>query len=155
MFNATGMWRVGGGLRFGAAYTAFSGAPFTRGMAGRYRYFGHAVEESPGVYREVHDSTAYLPGYREAPGAGRFPRFARLDGLVDWSGRIRRVRAGAYLQVHNVLLRRDNPLFLQYGACGTAEGPDGTVSPGTPSQCFDQVQSSFPIAPVLGLRLSF
>jgi hypothetical protein len=144
--GGTLMWRAGLGLRLGAAYTGFSGAPYTRGQVGRY-VDGWWYDAWDGT-RLVGDTARYVVGRREAPSAHRFPRFSRMDALVDWSGRVGRVRAGAYLQVHNVLFRRTNPLFLDYTSCQpTAFGAGGS--------CRDQVESSFPILPTLGLRLSF
>lgn len=144
VFGATSMLRVGGGLRLGAAYSAFTGAPFTRGREGYSMYWGGGPTP---VGWDVPDSVTYVPSTREAPGAGRFPPFARLDALVDWSGRIKHVRLGAFLQVHNALFRRNNPLFVRNGYCPPSAGDAGA--------CVDQFQASFPIAPVLGLRLSF
>jgi hypothetical protein len=144
VFGATAMWRAKDGLRLGAAYSAFSGAPFTRGRASLLgRITGYTTRDG----RVVPDSTTYRPGFRGPPSAGRYPTFARMDVLLDWSGRVGPVRAGAYLQVHNALFRRNNPLGLISPECF----PDA----GGATSCRDRVESSFPIAPVIGVRLSF
>jgi hypothetical protein len=81
VLHATTMVRAGRGVRLGAAYSVFSGAPFT-GL--------------------VPADAAPAPGTLGAPNAHRLPAFARLDLSAEWSFAVRAVRAGAYLQVVNV-----------------------------------------------------
>lgn len=132
VLGATTMLRVHGGLRVGAAYSAFSGSPFTRSNPG-------------GTLLVVGADTTITPPWRGAPGAGRLPAFARLDLLLDWSRQVRGARLGAYLQLHNALLR-DNPAGFRTSGCeGSAWcWSDAGVEAGIPT-----------VIPLVGLRLGF
>jgi hypothetical protein len=89
----------------------------------------------------------------EAPNAGRLPAFARMDVSAEWSFVVRGVRAGAYLQVLNVL-RRQNPLAYdgpaEASGCAAAERP---LAVGC--RVGDTFASGIPALPLFGLRASF
>lgn len=139
VFGATSMLRLGRNVRLGGAYTGSSGAPFTVGSAGSI----------------VRDSATGALAWRDLPqggppGADRLPSYGRYDLLFDWSGQIRSVRAGAFVQVHN-LTQRTNAVGIAKGAC--VPGPRSPTVDG----CFGgrQFEQGMPMIPVVGLRLTF
>jgi hypothetical protein len=143
--GATTMLRAGRGLRVGGAFTGTSGAPFTGGTAGRL-----TRDAATGAV-----GWGQLPR-AEAPGAGRLPAYARYDALLDWSGRVRRVRLGGFVQVHN-LTRRTNVAGVPRGPCGPGEGPPAGDDPAAGGcfrgQWYDDL--GLPLVPLVGLRASF
>jgi hypothetical protein len=133
------MVRLGRGLRVGGAYTGASGAPLTAATEGFV----------------VRDSATGRLAWAElprtgAPGAERMPAYGRYDALIDWTGEVRGVRAGAFVQVHNVT-RRANAVGAARGACEAA--PKSPVVDG----CFGgrRFDQDLPMIPLVGLRLSF
>src|SRR5207253_404265 len=76
VLDLTGMLRVGSAWRVGAAFTATTGAPYSRFI------LGPAACDSTTVTCPVGDSTA---NRIEAPNAHRSMGYASLDALVDWS----------------------------------------------------------------------
>jgi hypothetical protein len=140
VLHATAMRRVGRAVRFGAAYSGYSGAPFTRRVA---------VQGLTGAAGPADRGALRL----EAPNAGRLPAFARVDASAEWSFAVRGVRAGAYLQVLNVLQRRN---VLAYdGPADPARCPSagGAVAGACPAA--DAFVSGIPAVPLAGLRASF
>lgn len=137
--DATAMARVTRSLRLGAAYTAASGAPYTR---------LHSPDWS------CPDGAGCDPRPRLGePGAHRTPAYASLDLLADWTGSLRGWEVGAYLQLRNAL-GRDNASTYDY----TSEVCPGRgfVAPcPTGYQLVDHFQYGVPMLPVLGLRLRF
>ncbi|MGI9182089.1 MAG: TonB-dependent receptor, partial [Longimicrobiaceae bacterium] len=81
-FDATSALRVGNSLRLGAAFSAASGAPFTRLF--------------PGDTSRV-----------ELPSAQRTPPYATLDLLTEYTRRVRAVELSGYLQLRNALGREN------------------------------------------------
>jgi hypothetical protein len=151
VFHATGMVRVGRGLRLGAAYSAFSGAPFTRLVP-------PPAPSDPGA---ADPASANLPpaavqaAALGAPNAGRLPAFGRMDLSAEWSFAVRRVRAGAYVQVINALRQRnvlayDGPAVASAG-CRTG-GDAGAAGACRPADTF---AAGIPAFPFVGLRASF
>jgi hypothetical protein len=85
-------------LQFSSAFTAASGAPYTRMQSTRgpsepYAYF---------------DETAADSMVAGLPNGVRKPAFASLDLALDWSFSVYGVRAATFVQLRNVLMR-DNP----------------------------------------------
>jgi hypothetical protein len=77
-----------------------------------------------------------------APGSERGPVYSRLDLLADWSGRLRGLRVGAYLQIHNVLRHENGVTYLQ--ECIDCSGADERDFGGGVER-----------GPMLGLRAAF
>ncbi|HET7464822.1 MAG TPA: TonB-dependent receptor [Longimicrobium sp.] len=130
---------VGAGVRVGAAFTASSGAAYTR-------FFGGLASCRQGVCQWEE-----LPAAGE-PGALRAPGFASLDLSAEWSHRFGGVRVGAYAQLHNAL-DRENPAryhrSILYRNCGYGE-PDAAGG------CIHDVYGrGLPRLPLAGVRLSF
>jgi hypothetical protein len=123
-------------LRLGLAYTASSGAPFTRRRGGSYGVDGDREFwiEAPSV---------------DAPNAGRHRAWSSLDLLVDWTGTIRRARVGMFVQLHNAL-GRDNP--GPYAGAQYCSAWDEAENGCRPVDTFD---AGLPRLPVVGFRVAF
>jgi hypothetical protein len=90
--DATAMTRFGG-FRFGGAFTATSGAPYTRIQQGVLDF-----DATKGFF------------WRTAPSAGplnvhRMPTFQSLDLLADWTFHVRGSSITTFVQVQNALDR--------------------------------------------------
>jgi hypothetical protein len=135
-FDLTAMVRATRGLRLGLAYTASSGAPFTRRRGGSYGVDGDREFwiEAPSV---------------DAPNAGRHRPWSSLDFLVDWTGTIRRARVGMFVQLHNAL-DRDNP--GAYAGARYCSPWDEAQNGCRPVDTFD---AGLPRLPVVGFRVAF
>lgn len=134
--------RLPWGLGAGAAFTAASGAAYNR------FYGGIAIcSRVAGTCRWEELPRADLPGTLRAPG------YASLDLLLDWSRAFGRWRAGAYLQLHNALDRRNTARYnhsVLYPRCGFGKPVEG--QPG----CTEDLWSlGLPRMPMLGARVSF
>lgn len=143
--DASLMMQVAGGFRAGAAYSAMSGAAFTR------REGGLADCGAP-----LASGCRYMT-YGHPPGGERGPAYRGLDLLADWSTRYRGWEIGAYAQLSNAL-GNENPGAYQ------ASGPDclravvarcrdaGLIVTG-PAQ--DRYLPSMQRIPAFGVRVGF
>jgi hypothetical protein len=135
--DATTLARVSRNLRVGAAFTAASGASFTR------RYLGWIVADEHGDFVDNY--------FRGLPGEGRTRAYASLDLLLDWSRAFRGWELGAYLQLRNVL-GRDNPARYNVSIPCEQFGTSA-CAPRTGAQ--DQFQPGLPTLPLIGFRARF
>lgn len=116
VLNATGMIQPQTGLRFGAAFTAATGVPFTRALSDSVD-----CAAEPGC-----DPDAGLPWAGE-PNATRGPAYVSLDLLMDWSTRLGEYQLAVYGQLRNVLGRDNATVYAGDGSgclvvgCSTAE----------------------------------
>jgi hypothetical protein len=133
VLSTTTMLRVSPSLRLGAAYTAATGVPFTRVIAG-----AEECTTEPGCDPER------LP-WMSVPHGERAPHFASLDLLLDWSRRLGAFEVGAWAQLRNALGRENATVFTGDAAGCTLVG------------CGDELRSAYergvPRLPVLGLRV--
>lgn len=140
------MVRLGTSWRVGAAFTAASGAPFTRFLLGC---------DSGGTC-QTGDSTAQRV---ELPNAERAPGYAALDLLLDWSRDVGRVRIGAYLQIRNALNRVNQITYTGTLTCpANARLPQYDPLPGLDQsgrQLCDRFDRGLPILPLGGIRIAF
>lgn len=137
--DATTMLRLGRALRLGAAYTAMTGAPYTRVYSPSWSCTGEPeCDDSPRV---------------EAPNAMRSPLYASLDLLVEWTRSFRRWDFGAYLQLRNVLGSDNSTLYT--GSQEYCAGY-GFRSP-CPSryELVDHFETGIPTLPLIGFRVRF
>jgi len=132
--------RVGGGLRVGAAYTAMSGAPYTR-VKGRIRtadceLFGFGCTGPAGIVEE--------------PNSRRTPAYRSLDLIGTLTRVLRGVEASVYLQVRNVL-GRDNAVTYSGSVY------DVTHNPRTVDEVIwrDRFEAGLPRLPLIGARITF
>jgi hypothetical protein len=142
LLDATAMARLGTRLRAGAAFTAASGAPYTR---------VYAPDWSCSWSRECGDRE---PRTLE-PGAFRMPAHASLDLLLDYGWRVRGVEAGAYLQLRNALGRENAATYSSTGdwCPGDQGGYTGQCPQGFVMH--DRFEPGLPLLPVLGFRARF
>ena len=132
--------RVGAGLSLGAAYSAMTGAPYTR------------------VIGRVRDSDCSLFGFAcstmgaliEAPNAMRTPVYRSLDAIATLTRRIGPVEASGYVQVRNVL-GHDNAVTYAgswYEVVPLLRGETTIV-------WHDRFEQGLPRLPLLGARIVF
>ena len=93
--DLSGMLRVAGELRVGAAYTLASGVRYTR--------HEWVLEDCAGAAA----AGCRFATYARPPGAMQAPAYRSLDLLADWSAPLGRLQVGAYAQLRNIL-GRDN-----------------------------------------------
>lgn len=147
--DATALLRVGTRVRVGAAFTAGSGAAYTRYESGLRDCAGWEPE-----------SCRYVTYGRE-PGAERAPAYRALDLTADWSGTVGGTRLDAFVQLHNVLARRNRGAYRSSrSVCTRAE--DGTCrdpilepGPGSFAPSSNLYFPGLPFVPVAGFRLVF
>lgn len=131
--DATTLVRALPSLRVGAAFTASTGAAFTRRFS------------SEAVYDEYGD---YVENVRTGPaGAQRAPDYLGLDLLVDWTRRFRGWDLNAYVQLRNVLGRDNRARYSGSVECLNENNCAGPV--------LDQFEPGLPRLPLIGFRVRF
>ncbi len=147
--DATALVRVHPSLRLGGAFTAASGAAFTRYQSGLRDCTGR---DAASCRYRVHAGE---------PGAERAPAYRSLDLLGEWSGTVGGWRVSAFAQLHNVL-RTDNRGAYQASrlVCGrNASGVcrDPILDP--PAEAFLPENNLYlpglPLVPAVGIRAAF
>lgn len=140
VFDATGTTRLPWGFRVAAAFTAMSGAPFTRAYsrsAADCQNFGFGCDNPTG-------------SYVEEPGAERTPPYRSLDTSLEWVRRLGTVDVSAYVQLRNVFDRDNASTYagsVPAGRIQTADGPRVLWE--------DRFERGVPRLPLVGLRLAF
>jgi hypothetical protein len=127
--DATLLARVTRSLQLGAAYSAASGAPYTR-------YRDATIEP---------DGSGLVPPTAEAPNARRAPAYASLDLLLDWSFVVRGLRWSTFLQLRNALGRDNVSVYSGYRDCANQ----------TYCESGDRFDPGLPRIPVIGFRATF
>lgn len=147
-FDATTTFSANERLTLGAAFTAASGAAFTRYDAA----LRNCRTDNP------RDCTLML--YARKPSAERSPAYASLDVMVDWRGRVGRWDWGAYAQVQNALGNRNEAAY-QWSrvtcACGGSNGEPPIINPDPNRElpANNQFLRGLPMLPTVGLRVAF
>lgn len=134
VLDATAMVRALPTLRFGAAFTAATGVPFTR-----------TISDSTACSAEPGCDPATLP-WSGTPNAQRAPAFASLDLVVDWTLRMGRTEVGIYGQLRNAL-GRENATVYTGGGPGCV--PEDCQSEGL----HNAYERGLPRLPIIGLRV--
>ncbi|CAN5869301.1 TonB-dependent receptor [soil metagenome] len=154
-FDATSMFRAGGGLRLGAAFSYASGAPFTRFFPGSHDCRFTSIAGTSILIPQDYDCTWTEYPRVEGPNAERAPAYASLDVLLDWQRRFRGWEMGVFLQLRNAL-NRDNTISYsntvrEYCAirCGTTAGDTWGW------EQRDEFLPGMPILPLFGVRVAF
>lgn len=134
VFDATALVRARPSLRLGAAFTAATGVPFTRTIA----------DEDDCALEPGCDPTR-LPWAGE-PNGLRSSTYASLDLLADWMTRFGATEVGVYLQIRNVLGRKNGTVYVgdDPGCLGVACGT---------GQLENLYERGVPRLPVLGVRV--
>jgi hypothetical protein len=147
LLGVTAMLRLGAAWRAGAAFTAASGAPYSRFLLGV-----GACDTTVAHTCSVRDTAALMI---EAPNGERTPAYQSLDLLLDWSREVKRVHLGAYVQLRNVLNRTNAVTYTgSITACSTPSPPTLVAVPSNPGVC-DRFDKGVPILPLVGIRVSF
>lgn len=140
--DATASARLGR-WQLGAAFSAASGAPYTRAFHGQLD-----CEDAPECRWAREPWVGDAGAFRSAP-------YGSLDLLAEWSGAIQRWRVGAYLQLRNVLNHANSGRYVGFDdrycpvSCGTRAG----VEFGWEER--DEFLPGLPMLPVIGLRVAF
>jgi hypothetical protein len=142
VLDATAMVRLDPRWQLGAAYTAASGAPYTRVFRGTT------------TCTEERSCTWEQEPWLGNPGALRSRSYQSLDLLLDWNRSYRKWNLGAYLQIRNALNHSNSGRYLGYrgqylvGSCDYRQAP-----------CVweprDEFLPGMPILPLIGFRASF
>jgi hypothetical protein len=145
--DATAMVRLGN-FRLGGALSAMSGLPYTRVDAGRI--VKARVDDEPnastGPSYEWSDTLVY-----DSPNDQRFPNFATFDLMADWTRQVRRTDLTFFLQVANVLGRRNYTRYSPVPNCSSQIGDDSFTCAGG-----DFLYTASPYRPVtMGARIKF
>lgn len=145
VLDATVLARVTGGLRAGAAFTAASGAPYSR------FFLGSAACDSTAGPCPPPDTFAVAI---ELPNANRTAPYASLDLLFDWSHTTARgLTIGAWLQLRNVTGRANAVTYTgSFDTCPAPHPP--TLVEYAPDNC-DRFNRGIGRLPLVGVRVSF
>ena len=137
-YDMTVLSRLGRSWRVGGAFSASSGAPFTRVIEG--------VEVFDKSTLRGHWDPAPIT---EGPNALRLPNYEGLDLLADWSGDWKwGTRIGVNLQLHDVYSSGTAPGYSGYSPC--------VDSPATgPCTRRDYNASEGGFQPFVGVRIAF
>ena len=144
--DASALWRTPlriwkGGIRTGLAFTAASGAPYTRVHPGNYACDQASVTCSPIVSTEI-----------DSPNAERSAWYASTDALVEWRRPFSSWRLDVYFQVRNLM---NSPNAVTY----TVAWGDAChrLSAGDPrcGRADDRFESGMPRMALFGFRVVF
>ncbi|MGH8436829.1 MAG: hypothetical protein ACRERX_20755, partial [Pseudomonas sp.] len=128
-------WRVA------VAYTAMSGAPFTR---------AYYVTRQDCMNFGFHCSTP--EGARiEEPNAQRTPGYRSMDASLQWARAVGPVELSAYVQVRNVLGRDNASTYSGSRPIERILGRGGAVT----YRFEDRYEKGLPRLPLVGLRMTF
>jgi hypothetical protein len=149
VLDATAMVRLFGGARAGAAFTAASGAPYTRFI----------LRDVPGGTSQC-DSLVSCPDTLrvahqvEAPNATRAPAYLTLDLVGEWTRAFPSWSLSVFLQLRNALNRRNAVTYVgSFEACA-GQTPERRPVPGRPNVC-DGFDRGMPLLPLLGVSVRF
>jgi len=139
--DATMAVRLPAGLRIGAAWTAMSGAPYTR---------TYARAKSPDCELFGFSCGQELNAWIDAPNAERTPDYRSLDGMVTWSHGLGRFHLTTYLQIRNIL-DRDNASTYSGTVPRVVRGRGGNAM----VEWIDRFEAGLPRMPLVGARVAF
>ena len=132
---------LGGAVRLVAAFTAASGAPYTRIHPGHYV-----------CYYEEDYCDEYVPDILELPNAARAPWYSALDLLGEWTKTYSAWRFSIHLQMRN-LLNRDNGITYAVTRGGPCYRP--TIDAPFCSADLDEFQPGVRRQGIFGLKIAF
>ena len=140
IFNAMVGGRVLPPFRLALAYTAMSGAPFTRAFSvirGDCEDFGFGCGNPEG-------------SYVQAPNAERTPGYHSLDASLHWSSSFGGAQLSGYLQVRNILGHDNASTYSGSHAYRALSAAGSTVA-----AFEDRFEEGLPRVPLVGVRLTF
>jgi Carboxypeptidase regulatory-like domain/TonB dependent receptor-like, beta-barrel len=144
MLDLTGMVRIAQGWRAGAAFTAASGAPFTR-------FLLHTVVPLCDSLSFCGD-TLYAAGAVEQPNVGRAPAYVTLDLLGEWRQAFGSWAMTVFVQVRNALNLRNAVTYV--GSHDMCTQPTGDQRQARPGVC-DDFDHGLPLLPLVGVSVAF
>jgi hypothetical protein len=146
VLDATALLRGPGGLRLGTAFTAASGAPFTR-------FVLNPLACNPEL--ETCADTSFVTSEVEASNANRAPAHVTLDLFGDWTRRFNSWSLSVFVQVRNVLNRRNAVTYAgSFEQCTVdpAFTPDRRQARAGICDAFDR---GLPLLPLVGVSVEF
>jgi hypothetical protein len=152
VLDATAMVRVSSALRAGAAFTAASGAPFTRFILAQVSVDSLMVGDTL-----VSIDTVFAAGRVEAPGAVRAPAFVTLDLFGEWRHAFRSWSVSVFVQLRNALNRRNAVTYVGSHENCTVDprrAGDRDRRQVEPGLC-DVFDRGLPVLPLVGVSVTF
>ena len=144
--DATAMVRLSPAVRAGAAFSAASGAPYTRFV------LGPAPCDTLLV---LCTDSLLVTNAVERPNAHRAPTYVTMDLLAEWSRSFSSWRLAAFVQLRNALNRRNAVTYVgSFESCTVdpRRAPDRRqVAPGV-CDAFDR---GLPLLPLVGVSVAF
>ncbi len=128
-FDATGGYRLAGGLRIGAAFAYSTGLPYTRIL----------IEDIPAL---------------GDPNAHRTPAYVGFDMVFDYATRVNDWEVEVYAQLLNVF-NRANRITYSGSRCNEAWTPRLGVGNCSQAGVFDELKAGLPRLPLIGMRVAF
>jgi hypothetical protein len=145
VLDLTGMVRIGQAWRAGAAFTAASGAPFTR-------FLLHASAVTACDSTSVCGDTLFTTSQTEVPNANRTPAYVTLDLIGEWRQSFGSWAMSVFVQLRNALDRRNAVTYV-----GSRDGcvePTGNQRQPREGVC-DNFDRGLPLLPLVGVSVSF
>jgi hypothetical protein len=141
VFDAMAALRVGSSLRLATAFTAMSGAPYTRAFtlsAANCTLLGFGCDNPRGAFVEL-------------PNAERTPPYRSMDVSLHWTRAFGRVQLSAYAQVRNALGRDNASTYSGSTPIGRRLNRAGQ------SEIIweDRFEQGLPRFPLVGVRMTF
>lgn len=144
VLDATGLLQISPAVRIGGAMTVAQGAPYTRFILQTLPCDSLAGSCPPAA------GALQI----EAPNAARAPPYVTADALLEWTRQFRGWELGAFLQVRNVLNRRNRVTYAgSLGSCDPA--PPGAVIVDSTRLVCDMFDRSVPLIPLAGVTVAF
>lgn len=144
VLDATVLHSVSRSVRVGGAVSVASGAPYTRFILQTLPCDSMAGPCPPAAGALT----------IEAPNSARAPMYATASLWADWHKRFRRWEVGAYVQVLNVLGRRNAVTYV--GSLGGCEQPPaGLAATARPDGICDLFDRGLPLLPFVGVTVAF
>jgi hypothetical protein len=150
VLNASATVRVIPSVRAGAAFTAASGAPYTRFILETVSI--DTIFSSDTV---LSVDTLQAAQRVEAPSANRAPAYFTLDLFGEWSHAFRSWSVSVFFQLRNVLNRRNAVTYVgSYQTCPVNPATSSGVRPSPGNGC-DLFDRGLPLLPLVGVSVRF
>jgi hypothetical protein len=145
MLDVTGMVRIAQRWRAGAAFTAASGAPFTR-------FLLHTVVPTCDSVFCGGGDTLFTTSMLERPNEGRTPAYVTLDLFGEWHQTFGSWTMSAFVQLRNALNRRNAVTYA--GSRDGCTQPTGDQRLAREGVC-DDFHRGLPLLPLVGVSVAF
>jgi hypothetical protein len=149
VMSATAAVRLSSALRAGTAFTAASGAPYTRFILDVAAIDTSFVGDSLMLI-----DTLSTTDEVEQPNANRAPAYATLDLFGEWRHAFRSWSLSVFLQIRNALNRRNAVTYLGSHQPCPADPSGGDRRPAPNGGC-DVFDRGLPLLPLVGVSVAF